>query len=370
MSDDSSTRDHAFRLLRWGLCAIVLWFVGDRAAELWQDSSGNIPGFSPGWLILAAVCYLAGWLPSVWFMRSLLARFDQYPEWLALARAYYCGHLGKYVPGKAAVLLIRSGLLKPHGVSVAQSALGVVIETLGVMAVGLAVAAALSGWVFPDSVWQALPAWLSPVRDMKWIGPVTVGVATLILIPLCAGFASRIAVRLTQKDLRTAAAVADARSNRIYPVGTRADSAMSLTDADSNDSISPGTINAGLLFRGTLAFVGAWLLFGLSLGCVLQSLGHSAESTSDFLRWTCAVAAGTSLGFIVLFAPGGLGVREGLIIAMLEPSAGGRTAGAAAALLRVIWFASEVAAAAVLYFMPTLKEGRQNGIPPAGKDGA
>ena len=145
---------------------------------------------------------------------------------------------------------------------------------------------------------------------------------------------------------------------------------MSLTDADSDDPISPGTINAGLLFRGTLAFVGAWLMFGLSLGCVLQSLGHSAESTGDCLRWTCAVAAGTSLGFIVLFAPGGLGVREGLIIAMLEPSTGGRTAIAAAALLRVVWFASEVIAAAVLYFMPTLRKGRQNGIPPAGKDGA
>jgi hypothetical protein len=367
MSDESSRRNVTFRLLRWGLCAIVLWFVGNRAAELWQDSSGNIPAFSPGWLILAAVCYLAGWLPSVWFMRSVLSRFDQHPEWLALARAYYCGHLGKYVPGKAAVLLIRSGLLKPYGVSIAQSALGVVIETLGVMAVGLAMAAALSGWVFPDSVWQALPAWLSPVREMKWIGPVSVGMATLVLIPLCAGFASRIAVRLARKELRSAAA---ARSNRIHPVRTRADSATSLTDADSNDSIRPGTINAGLLFRGTLAFVGAWLLFGLSLGCVLQSLGHSAESTSDCLRWTCAVAAGTSLGFIVLFAPGGLGVREGLIIAMLEPSAGGRTAIAAAALLRVVWFASEVTAAAVLYYLPTLRKGRQNGSPSAENDRA
>lgn len=351
-----------FRLLRWGLCGLVLWFVADRATDLWRQSPDGMPAVSPGWLVLAAVCYLGGWLPSVWFMQRLLIRFDQRPGWLPLARAYYCGHLGKYVPGKATVLLIRSGLLRPYGVPIAQSALGVVIETLGVMAVGLAVAAALSGWVFPETVWQSLPAGLSAVREMKWLGPVSVTIAAVVLIPLCSGLASRIAVRLAQKEVRSVEA-ADDKAHGTSDGDPTADS--------STNTNTASVISADLLFRGTVAFVGTWLLFGLSLGCVLLSLGHSPDSISDWLSWTCATAAGTSLGFIVLFAPGGLGVREGLIIAVLEPSVGGKLAIAAAALLRVVWFASEVIAAAVLYFTrPSDQQERStHGISAAGKDG-
>lgn len=355
MSDSSAARKYVTQFVKWTLCAVVLWFVVDRATELWQQSPDDLPPLSPGWLIAAAGCYIAGWLPSVWFMHALLARLGHRPGWLPLASAYYCGHLGKYVPGKATVLLIRSGMLKPHGVPVAQSALGVVVETLGVMAVGLAVSAALSGWVFPESVWQQLPESVRVVRQLRWLGPATVGAGVLILVPLCAGIASRVAVRLAGKQAK---AVADSK-------------AATESDADpveSSPPIDPSCINPRLLFLGTAAFTVAWLLFGLSLGCVLLSLHHTPASAADWLNWTAAVAAGTSLGFIVLFAPGGLGVREGLIIAVLEPSVGGKLAVAAAALLRVIWFASEVIGAAVLYFTPLLLR-RHDRVPPAGKDG-
>ena len=349
MSDSLAARKYATQLFKWTLCAVVLWFVFDRASDLWQQSPDDFPSIAPGWLLAAAACYIAGWLPSVWFMRALLARLGHHPEWFSLASAYYCGHLGKYVPGKATVLLIRSGMLKPHGVPVAQSALGVVVETLGVMAVGLAVAAALSGWAFPDSVWEQLPESVRVVRRYRWLGPATVAVGTVILVPLCAGIASRVAVRFAGKQANAVARSQDETSEPGTP-------------------IDPNSISARLLFFGTAAFTAAWLLFGLSLGCVLLSFNHVPESPADWLNWTAAVASGTALGFIVLFAPGGLGVREGLIIAVLEPSVGGKLAVAAAALLRVIWFASEVITAAVLYFTPLLLRRHRNGIPPAGKD--
>lgn len=351
MSDATTVRKYGTQFLKWGLCAIVVWFVADRASDLWDQSPGDLPPISISWLFAAAVCYVVGWLPSVWFTQAILARLGHRPGWIGLARAYFCGHLGKYVPGKATVLVIRSGMLKPCGVPVSQSALGSVVETLGIMAVGLAVAAALSGWVFPETVWQQLPESFRIVGELRWLGPLTVGIGVLFLVPLCSGIVSRIAVRLAGKQ--AASVAADDRPA-----------------AESEQSIDPAAINSSLLFQGTAAFTAAWLLFGLSLGCVLLSLDHSPDSAADWLNWTAAVAAGTSLGFLVLFAPGGLGVREGLIIAVLEPSVGGKLAVAAAALLRLIWFASEVTVAASLYFLPMISRRHEDGIPPAGKNGA
>ena len=56
----------------------------------------------------AGIAYAVGWLPSVWFWRSLMGSLGGRVTFADAARAYYCGHLGKYVPGKAMVLVIDS----------------------------------------------------------------------------------------------------------------------------------------------------------------------------------------------------------------------------------------------------------------------
>ena len=58
---------------------------------------------------------------SAWFWRSLLASSGHTLGWWPLLRAYFCGHLGKYIPGKAGVLVIRAGLLKSSGVPAATA---------------------------------------------------------------------------------------------------------------------------------------------------------------------------------------------------------------------------------------------------------
>ena len=57
-------------------------------------------------------------------------------------------------------------------------------------------------------------------------------------------------------------------------------------------------------------------------------------------------------GFLALFAPGGVGVREGVLIEVLQvqPAIDARHAVAAAFLLRLVGLVSEVVVAAVLYY--------------------
>jgi hypothetical protein len=67
--------------------------------------------------------------------------------------------------------------------------------------------------------------------------------------------------------------------------------------------------------------------------------------------WIGATALSTSLGFAVLFAPGGLGVREGILLAVLnsQPGMNAQAAVAVTVLSRVVSFLAELVVSAVLF---------------------
>ena len=123
-------------VVKWTLFAVMLYFVGQRANALWRDSPPIKLHVNVWWLIPAAVLYLAGWLPSAWYWRALLNRMDQHPGWYETVRAYFVGSLGKYVPGKALVLVIRGALLKDGGINPVLGGLTAAYETLVMMSAG------------------------------------------------------------------------------------------------------------------------------------------------------------------------------------------------------------------------------------------
>ena len=116
----------------------MLGFVVHNAASLWDAEQVDQLDVEPIWLAFAAVAYSVGWFPSVWFMRRLLSESGHAASPMSVARSYYCGHLGKYVPGKATVVLIRALLLRERGVPFGAAALATVAETLAMMGTGTA----------------------------------------------------------------------------------------------------------------------------------------------------------------------------------------------------------------------------------------
>ena len=61
-----------------------------------------------------------------------------------------------------------------------------------------------------------------------------------------------------------------------------------------------------------------------------------------------SVALATVAGFVVAVLPGGLGVREGVLMSALAPALGSDRAVVAALMLRLVWVAAELVAAAIL----------------------
>jgi glycosyltransferase 2 family protein len=75
-----------------------------------------------------------------------------------------------------------------------------------------------------------------------------------------------------------------------------------------------------------------------------------------------AVALATISGFVVAVVPGGLGVREGVMMSLLAPALGRDRAVVAAVLLRLVWVVAELAAAVVL--VPMFRPPRVAPEPP------
>jgi len=97
----------------------------------------------------------------------------------------------------------------------------------------------------------------------------------------------------------------------------------------------------GFGLRWTLAYLANWALYGLSFAVFVRSLGVT-ESSFVFLGG--AYAAAYLLGYLAIFAPGGLGVREGFLVAFLQGPLG--AVALAVALLARLWITSAEAAAA------------------------
>ena len=370
-------------MLKWALFALVIAFVGRKAWQLWSEGDiGSVTIHWP-WLIASGALYLLGWLPSAFFWHRLIHQLGGTSNRWDVTRAFFAGHLGKYVPGKASVLLIRAGLLADKGCRPGVAALTSTYETLVCMGVGAAVGLTLAPIVWPRRVIEGLPNFLRSVSEHPLAFGLAVVAVCVILVPVIAKLLGVIARKLTkpipnQASLltnpkrergRALQEIPNLQSGRASPL---ADASGYLPEAhpvstSSTPLLSPPLnenpihIPSRFLLAWCFAFVTTWLLHGLSLGCALRSVGVVA-SLSEWLTWTGDVSSASFLGFLAIFAPGGLGVREGILIELLkdQPGISQSQAVVATVLLRGVWLVAEILAAAGLGVLVKFRDENQN----------
>jgi uncharacterized membrane protein YbhN (UPF0104 family) len=74
-----------------------------------------------------------------------------------------------------------------------------------------------------------------------------------------------------------------------------------------------------------------WVLYGTAFWLLVRSFGW----TGGFIPVASAFAAAYVLGYLMVFAPAGLGVREGFLIVFLTPHIGPGPSGAIALIARL-----------------------------------
>lgn len=307
--------------LKWTLFLLVLVGVCWRGWALSKEIKPGEIRFSPAWFGAAVLFYMAGMFPSAAFWTALLRRFGAAISFPRGIRAHYCGQPGKYLPGKALVLMIRSTMAAAEGVHASTAAVTATYETLVTMSAGLIVTALLAPWVVSNEflIAKGLPALLpvSLAGRCGYVGIVSgASVVGLVIATRMFGLAAR----------------------RLLPAQFRA--------GDEENWSKLGTVWTIVWF---FVVASSWFIHGLGMGCTIASVSPEPFDLADWPRWTAAAAGSTAVAFFVLFAPAGLGVREELIAEMLH-SQEVKGAMAAAGIYRAVSFAGEILAAAVLYY--------------------
>jgi uncharacterized membrane protein YbhN (UPF0104 family) len=94
-------------------------------------------------------------------------------------------------------------------------------------------------------------------------------------------------------------------------------------------------------------YVVAWLLFGTGFFFFLQGI----SITFPFLQATSYFLIAWLIGFIVVFVPGGIGVREGVLVLLLTPLLGQPIAIIVSVLSRIWWMVGDALLLAVSTIM-------------------
>lgn len=301
------SRKQLFLFLKTVAAIILIAAVSYRFGKLLGDEQARDKLFSADLppLFLAGFLYLAAHLIWGTFWVQLLWGLKANVTWREGISAYFISQFGKYVPGKAWVILLRIGLLKKTGTPKTVIGVTATYETLTTMAAGAVFAAALLPWAG------------LPIENYTGGWPILWLIAGL---PLALGAINRVAARVVLKK----------------------------RGPDSPPLPSP---SIRLLTQGLIQATFGWLLLGASLWLVVRSLSEEIRPFAwyDYLQDLSAVGLSYVIGFVVVFAPGGLGARELVLQQVLtlqfKPFLGVQAAPFAAIvaiILRLVWTLFEV----------------------------
>lgn len=301
------------------MAAAVVWAVSGTLWSAAQELRAARLSVDVPLAVAGAAVYLVAFLPMALFWRRVLRAWGQPSAWAPVLRAYYLGHVGKYVPGKAMVVVLRAGALASHGGRAGTIAVGVFVETLTMMAVGGALAGVLLALT---GLGEGQSPWLAPLAACL--------------------------------SLAAAAPSAPPLMNRL----------VTWYEARRGDAPTPTPQRYSwrLFGLGWLLGVATWCGLAASLW-ILTRATDAAFALTPHNALACLLAATLPVvaGFLSLI-PGGLVVRDGLMVALLAPAAGAQTALAATVLARVTWVAAEALVCGILVV------SARRGPPPSPSD--
>lgn len=281
---------------RWigqlALAALLIWFVGRALAGQWEAirAADLRVRIHAGWLALSLALALATFGLQIASWRQALQGWRQRLRWRELAETWFLSNLGRYIPGKVWSVAGLVVLSARQGVEGWAATAGAVV----MQAIGLGTALAVVAATLP-------------------------GAATGFRVALGAGIALATVLLVAWQP------VVD-RLRRLVP---RLEGLRPL----------PGPA----LLLSTALTVGAWVAYGLSLWALSRALGHPPVLPVGLAVGGFALAY--SAGLLALFAPGGVVVREGVLVALLTPSLGAGPALTLSLASRLTLTVAELAAA-------------------------
>lgn len=266
--------------LQVALLGVVVWLV----AKNWSDFEHVFATAQPLWRPIASSCALVLFsrLVLVQTWRQVVQAWGERLSFADGARIWFVSNLGTYIPGRVWAIAAMGTLAQEVGISpVAAAGSSLVVQLVNVVTgFGVFAVAGAHGMQLPGGTGAGIVALAALVLLTPWLVPLAVQVLNRV-------------------------------SKRQFAVPHLPTSALWWAAA--------GT---------TLA----WVLYGVAFQWFASGVsgGATAGTTGD---WIALFTGSYLLGFIAVFTPGGLGVREGAMALLLKQS--GLAVGSLAALLVV-----------------------------------
>jgi uncharacterized membrane protein YbhN (UPF0104 family) len=289
--------------------AAAIAYTAFKASRQLDESNFDFSQVNYGWWALAIAVYVLTMVLSCLFWHRVLIALGQHPKFGRSLLAFFASQLGKYVPGKAMVVVIRTDMIRGDDVRTAPAAASVFVETLTWIFVGSAIASLLLIFRFQNQlVLQITAAALTLIA----------GVLTWPTV------FRRIAIKMGAARGRNAARMFDG-------------------------------LNLATMSFGWAVMALGWCLNGLSLWLVLKGMPGTEVSLSDYPLALACVSLATVAGFVSLL-PGGIGVRELVMIPLLGARFGPIAAIVAAVVIRIVWLAAELLTSGIIYVYRRITE--------------
>jgi glycosyltransferase 2 family protein len=286
------------------LVAVALVVVlGLRLWQLWRRDPVDFGSLDGATFVAAVVASVAA-VSAYGLVWPFLLRRLGTPASISWITLFFKSQLGKYLPGSVWQYAGRVGLARNRGVPV-QTALISVAAEIGYSAVAAAAAASLIlGWIAAAGIFAGLAVVLA------------------------------LAVAREQRLSRLLAQTPSERSNGpVDRQGVRA--ALHAAPA------------------AVVLYLAVWGLYGLALWTTGRAL--FAVPVSELARYIGVFALAWLAGLVAFFAPGGIGVREAVIAALLTHRLGQANAIVLAATSRIVLSAIDFAAGAASFGVPALR---------------
>jgi hypothetical protein len=249
---------------------------------------------SAGWIAASVLAVFASYAVLIEAWRRVVLSMGQRLNFPIAARIWFLASLGKYVPGKVWAIAGAAVLAQRAGVDPAAAVAGAMVLQALAVASGAAVVAVTA-------------------RDaLQVVGPDAVPIAGVF----CALSLAGVAVLASQPLL------------------------------DRVGNVLPGSwprlraVPPAMLVTAFAANVIAWAGYGFAL--LLLTRGFLPGVVLSFPQAVGVFTCSYLVGFIALFAPGGLGPRESLFLLMLAGDIGLKPAAALALASRLLLTATEV----------------------------
>ncbi len=257
------------KLIFWIIVIIIFFFLVQNLIQTWQDIPFDKLKFNFGLIILSFIPIFLNFLYGAYLWQRILANLGERISFKHSLSITGISILGKYLPGKVWYAAGRVYFIKKLGVKEEKGFLSMALET------GLLLLSSLIIFIISPLIYKFIV-----LRNYIIFAIVLTIIFVIAVHPY---FASKI-IKIIYGVLKRPFA----ELKYSYP---------------------------SMLFL-TLLYGIAWIIYGIGFFLLINSF--YSVSCSKFIALTGVFAISWNLGFIALFAPAGLGIREGILTLLLS----------------------------------------------------